>query len=165
MAVQSLTQDRLKELLHYDPGTGVFVWRVNRTWSVRAGDVAGKKHHSGYWNLFVDGKWLMAHRAAWLYSYGTWPTADIDHINRIRDDNRLCNLREANRAENCQNQPVRRNNRSGVTGVLWHKAANKWVAQISINRKLKHLGVFDTKDEAIAARKAAELANYPYKAA
>jgi len=164
MAVQSVTQDRLKELLDYSPDTGVFVWKVDRK-AVKAGDVAGKRHHSGYWNLFVDGKWLMAHRAAWLYVHGVWPDGDIDHINRIRDDNRLCNLRTANRAENCQNQPTRRNNRSGVTGVLWHKAAKKWVAQISIDRKLRHLGVFDTKELAVEARKAAELAHYPFKVA
>ena len=164
MAVQSLTQDRLKELLNYNPDTGVFVWKVDRK-AVKAGDVAGKRHHSGYWNLFVDGKWLMAHRAAWLYVHGVWPDGDIDHINRIRDDNRLCNLRTANRAENCQNQPTSRNNRSGVTGVLWHKAAKKWVAQINIDRKLRHLGVFETKELAVEARKAAELAHYPFKAA
>lgn len=164
MAVQSVTQDRLKELLDYNPDTGVFVWKVDRK-AVKAGDVAGKRHHSGYWNLFVDGRWLMAHRAAWLYVHGVWPDGDIDHINRIRDDNRLCNLRTANRAENCQNQPTRRNNRSGVTGVLWHKAAKKWVAQINIDRKLRHLGVFDTKELAVEARKAAELAHYPFKVA
>jgi hypothetical protein len=69
MATQSLTQDRLKELLDYSLDTGVFVWKVDRK-AVKAGDVAGKRHHSGYWNLFVDGRWLMAHRAAWLYVHG-----------------------------------------------------------------------------------------------
>ena len=165
MATHSLTQDRLKQLLHYDPDTGVFVWRVNRTWSVRAGNVAGKKHHSGYWNLFVDGKWLMAHRAAWLYSYGTWPAADIDHINRIRDDNRLCNLREANRSENCQNQPIRKSNTSGITGVSWHKGSNAWVATISVDKKLRHLGTFRNIEDAVNARRQAETVYYPFKAA
>lgn len=156
MATASLTQERLMSLVSYDAETGVIAWRRN-------GRRAGWQHHLGYRNVRVDGATYAEHRLAWFYVHGQWPAADIDHINRVRDDNRLANLRPATRSENCQNQPVRSTNRSGVTGVYYHSCARKWVALISVDKKQRHLGVFDTAEQAAAARKFAEQQYYAYR--
>lgn len=161
MATKILTQARLKELLSYDPDTGVFTHHISRA-GVTKGSIAGTTHHLGYRAICIAGKGYAEHRLAWLYTYGIWPEADLDHINRIRHDNRLCNLREATRAQNCQNQPIRRSNKSGVTGVYLHGITGKWAASINIARKQKHLGLFDALEDAIAARKQAELQHYEY---
>ena len=158
MATASLTQERLMSLVSYDAETGVIAWRRN-------GRRAGWRHYGGYRNVRVDGVTYSEHRLAWLYVHGQWPAADIDHINRVRDDNRLANLRPATRSENCQNQPVRSTNRSGVTGVYYHSCARKWVASINIDKKQRHLGVFDTAEHAAAARKSAEQQYYAYRPA
>lgn len=149
-----ITHDRLKSLLTYDPGTGVFM---------RTGKRSGCAHHTGYRYVGIDGKRIIEHRLAWFYVYGVWPTADLDHINRNRADNRIANLREADRATNCQNQPIRRSNRSGVTGVYFHKVSGKWAASINVNKRQIHLGVYNTMEEAAAVRKEAELTYYPYR--
>lgn len=156
MATASLTQERLMSLVSYDAETGVITWRRN-------GRRAGWRHYGGYRNVRVDGVTYAEHRLAWFYVHGQWPAADIDHINRVRDDNRLANLRPATRSENCQNQPVRSTNCSGVTGVYYHRCARKWVASISIDKKQRHLGVFDTAEQAAAARKSAEQQYYAYR--
>lgn len=156
MATSSLTQARLKELLRYDPETGVMTW-------LRSGKRAGTKHRLGYRNVVVDGKGYAEHRLAWLLVHGQWPEHDLDHINRVRDDNRLRNLRPATRSENCQNQPVRKSNKSGTTGVYLHGLSGKWAASINIAKKQRHLGLFDSVDQAIAARKAAEARHYAFK--
>lgn len=156
MATQILTQEKLRQLLDYDADTGVLTWR-------RTGKRAGTQHRLGYRNIMMAGRTYAEHRVAWCWTHGRWPTHDLDHINRVRHDNRLCNLRETTRAENCQNQPVRKTNRSGVTGVYYHTVASKWVATINIAKKQVHLGVFDTVDAAIAARRAAEAQHYAFK--
>ena len=154
-----LTQSRLKELLHYNPYTGIF------NWIKRKGNVAGYSD-KGYIRIRVQDKLYAAHRLAWLYTHKTFPTNEIDHINRIKDDNRLINLREATRLQNNTNVGARANNTSGMKGVCLHKPSGKWVAGISIKGKSKHLGYFTTKQEAHAAYcKAAdehhkEFANY-----
>ena len=144
-----LTQERLKELLDYDPDTGVFVWRVSRG-SVKAESVAGCTHHEGYVHISIDGRKRLAHRLAWLYVHGCWPTNQIDHINRVRDDNRLCNLREVTNQKNHWNRGKQKNNSSGLIGVFWDKKAKKWRAYINVCGKQKHLGLFDTQEEANA---------------
>lgn len=160
--MKHLTQEHLKTLLEYDPDTGQFVWLTDRPGGrVKAGDVAGTTHYSGYRYVTVSGITVTEHRLAWFYVYGRWPSGDIDHINRLRGDNRLCNLRETTRAENCQNQPLRKSNKSGVTGVYYHKMSAKWAASISINKKQIHLGVYDTMEEAVKVRRAAETEHYP----
>lgn len=158
MATQILTQARLKELLHYDPDTGVMTWQ-------RTKKRAGTQHRLGYRNVMVAGRTYAEHRLAWCWVYGRWPSHDLDHINRVRNDNRLCNLRETTRAENCQNQPVRKSNQSGVTGVYYHKVSGKWAASINVAKKQVHLGVFDTVDAAVAARRVAETQHYKFKVA
>lgn len=145
-----LTQSRLKELLHYDPNTGTFVWRSARQ-GVRVGGVAGCINGNGYQLICVDYRLYMSHRLAWLYVYGAWPEHEIDHINGIRDDNRIANLREATRAENAQNRAKQSNNTSGLIGVHWDSTKRKWISQIKIDGATKHLGVFDTPESAHAA--------------
>ncbi len=150
-----LTQARLKELLNYDPETGLFVWRVTRR--VRAGTIAGSKHPTQHYiSIKIDGVLHKAHRLAWLYSYGVWPPNDIDHINRVRTDNRLINIRLATRAENCQNRRMRSDNSSGITGISWRKRDKKWDVRIGLGNKSKHLGCFDELSDAITARQEAE---------
>lgn len=161
MAQQTISQARLKALLNYDPDTGVFTWKVNRRPTIRIGDIAGCERR-GYWVLKVDQHVYFSHRLAWLYVHGVWPTGDIDHINRIRDDNRLSNLRECSRAENCQNTTARKSNTSGHKGVSWVAQRQKWVAQIVINGKNVNLGRYSSIEDAIAARRAAEQAHYTH---
>jgi hypothetical protein len=147
-----ITQARLKELLNYDPETGLFVWRVTRR--VKAGTIAGSKHPTQHYiAIKIDGVLYKAHRLAWLYEYGIWPPNEIDHINRVRTDNRLENIRLATKAENAQNRKTRTDNSSGMTGVSWHKRDKKWRVYIG---KGKYLGYFDALEDAIAARKEAE---------
>lgn len=151
-----ITQERLKELLDYDPGTGVFTWRIDRTGTAKAGSVAGSLDADGYPQIKVDNRLYKAHRLAWLYIYGELPPHQIDHINRVRTDNRICNLRTATNAENLQNQRKRRNNTSGVIGVSWRKGLSKWQARIMFNGRCIHLGYYKTIEEAAAARAAAK---------
>lgn len=111
----------------------------------------------------LDGRLYLAHRLAWFYVHGVWPSQQIDHINRCRTDNRLVNLREATSSENCQNRPLQRNSTSGHTGVTWNATLLKWHARISLGGKRRHIGWYHTKEEAIKARKAAEASLHPYR--
>jgi hypothetical protein len=153
MARKILTQERLKELLNYDPATGVFTWLkpVNRYSMVKPGDRAGCLHKRGYIHIKVDGDCYKAHRLAWLYVHGRWPEPSIDHINRDKADNRLVNLRETDQLGNMQNKGAYRSNTSGYTGVSWNKQRNKWSAQIQFDGKLRGLGFFDDPAEAAVA--------------
>lgn len=151
-----LTQEQIKKILHYDPNTGVFIWRAKPCKNMRVGSVAGTKRSNGYAQIRIEGKDHKAHRLAWLYMHGEFPPNDIDHINRVKTDNRICNLRPATRAENLQNKSMHSNNTSGHTGVCWFKKTQKWQAKITINKKKIHLGYFTDISEAIASRKAAE---------
>lgn len=161
MTINTLTQERLKTLLHYDPDTGIFSWLVNRRPNIRAGYTAGCTRQ-GYAIIKIEQRIYFSHRLAWLYVHGRWPAGDIDHINRARHDNRLCNLRECSRSENCQNTVRRSRNSSGHKGVSWATTRNKWVAQIAINGKNVNLGRYVLLDDAIAARRAAEEKYYTH---
>lgn len=150
-----LTQEMLKNNLHYDPATGIFTRLTSCSNRVKVGDVAGSLRRDGYTCITVNKKSYQTHRLAWLYVYGELPTDDIDHINQIKNDNRISNLRYVSHAENLKNASRRNDNTSGFTGVCWDKAICKWRAQIRINRKLVHLGMFNDKFEAICARMSA----------
>lgn len=149
-----LTQARLKEVLKYDRKTGVFTWRVQRGNAIPPGTVAGWVTQYGYRWVEVDGKGYMASRLAWLYVKGRWPSAMVDHKNRVRDDNRWCNLREVTRKQNMENRTV--TNPTGCTGVYWEKACRRWRARIRHNGVLMCLGLHDEKEAAVQARRAAE---------
>ena len=140
-----ITQERLKELVSYNPDTGVFTWNKNIKGGAQAGCKAGSVFKSGYVYLGLDGKSYTAHRLVWLYVSGTIPML-IDHINRDKADNRLCNLRVSSHSENGHNSNIRCNNTSGYTGVS--KAGEKWNAYITVNRKRFNLGYFATPEAA-----------------
>ena len=153
----TLTQARLKEVLDYNPETGVFRWRitVNRN-KAHAGTVAGWIRSNGYLMISIDKKEYRAHRLAWLYIYGKWPENQIDHENQIRSCNAIKNLRDVTNAINCKNQRITKRNTSGITGVCWDKSRNKWLASIVVNYKQINLGRFEKIKDATRARKAAE---------
>lgn len=149
---KELTQRRLKELLHYDPNTGIFTWRRRRGCRA-AGSRAGADHHSGYWRIRVDDRLYNAHRLAWFYVLGKWPAEQIDHVNGMRSDNRFDNLRSASHAQNCANSAIRSDSKSRVKGVT--RLANGWIARIFISGKRIHLGRFPTSEAAHQAYAAA----------
>lgn len=148
---KELTQEYLRELMRYDPDTGIFTRLVSRSSTAMKGRVAGTKNSRGYLQISIDRKLYSAHRLAWFYVYGVWPSCEIDHINRCKSDNRILNLREATGSENQQNRLKSKNNTSGYKGVFWHKTKQKWYAAILVNSKAIHLGVFKTTEEAYAA--------------
>lgn len=151
-----INQERLKELLHYDPETGMFIWCVKPSRRVKSGAAAGGIDSKRYRVIRIDGVYYKAHRLAWLYVHGRFPIRDIDHINGVRDDNRIANLREATRAENGQNRKKNINNTSGFHGVSWDSANRKWRASIQVNSRPKRLGLFDAPESAHAAYLAAK---------
>jgi hypothetical protein len=142
----SLTAERLREVLHYEPETGVFTWRLRRGCRAK-GSIAGATHHSGYWRIRVDEVLYNAHRLAWLYMTGEWPAEELDHINRDNADNRWANLREATRSQNGAN--TIRPNPSGFRGVK--KIRGRWRATIMVQKRGIFLGYYSTPEEAHAA--------------
>lgn len=152
-----LTQKRLKELLHYDPDTGIFTWKVRPANCLQIGDVAGGTDFYGYCRIRVLGKICKAHRLAFLYMEGYMPENCVDHINRIRNDNRWCNLREVSRSCNAKNREFCPSDTTGVVGVRFYKTMGKWGARIHVNRSRVYLGCFETKTDAAKARWEAEV--------
>lgn len=150
-----LTQSELQLLVIYDPSTGRFINKVERNPRALKGATAGYTNTIGYTVIQINGRKLHAHRLAWLYMTGEWPDCQIDHINRIRSDNRFANLRQATILQNSHNTKDRVNNTSGHRGVTWSKHSCKWQAQISIMGKNTYLGLFDSIDEAVAVRQQA----------
>jgi len=143
-----LTQDRLQELLMYNPETGEFVWRKRASNRVRVGDRAGRVDANGYRGIRIDGTLHYAHRLAQLYMTGVWPVCQVDHDNRVRDDNRWNNLKAVTRAENQQNLGLAPTNTSGYRGVSYHRAARKWTAERWVAGVKHYLGLFDTAEAA-----------------
>jgi len=155
----TLTMERLRDLLDYNPDTGIFTWRVRRGSSV-AGTEAGCVVKYGpnlcYKQVQVDKSLQLAHRLAWFYVFGEWPEF-IDHANGNGLDNRIANLRPATKQLNSANRGLPANNTSGYKGVVWFKRKQKWMARIKVNGKGIHLGYFTDKEEAaLAYIKAAE---------
>jgi len=164
MATTSLTQDRLKSLLTYDPDTGEFRWRVSKSNRAPVGGLAGCSDKYGYVVIRVDGVLHKAHRLAWLYCHGMFPDKNLDHINQTPSDNRISNLRAVDQHENNQNRRIQKNSLSGITGVSWHKTHKLWQARIYTREGCRNLGWFKTKEDAAHARAQAERDLYPFKA-
>lgn len=154
-----ITADRVRELFHYDPETGVLTWKVDRHSNRVAGKPVSYINAYGYVQAKVDGRLRRVHRLAWLYVYGEWPNGEVDHINGVRNDNRISNLRLASRSQNGRNAKIGRKNKSGFKGVSWDCQHRKWNARVRLNGKSKNLGVFENKEDAAAAyrRAAAEI--------
>lgn len=163
-ARRDFTREDLLERVEYCPDSGVFRWkrRVMCFGGGRMpGDIAGTAK-DGYVQITLFGRQYRAHHLAWLVMTGEWPPTklDIDHINQDRSDNRWSNLRLASRGQNNLNtKSARSDNVTGHRGV--HPTRGRWFARITVDKKIVHLGVFDTKEEAIEARKSAEKKYYP----
>ena len=146
-----LTQQFLKENFHYNSETGIFT-RIKKTSNnSKINKPLICKAKAGYIVFFVEKKLRLAHRMAWLYVYGKLPDKNIDHINGIRNDNRISNLRLANQSQNTANSYLSKSNTSGYKGVVWRKELNKWEAQIGVNYKCIKLGKFDLIEDAAKA--------------
>jgi hypothetical protein len=148
---KELTAERLREVLHYDPETGVFLWRAALSSKTVPGTRAGQLKPSGYRYIGLFGGRYPEHRLAYLYTEGNWPDDEVDHLNLVKDDNRYKNLRPCSHAENHQNRGLSRANQSGIVGVGWHKLRGRWRSCITVGGKQCHLGLFDSPDEAHAA--------------
>ena len=151
---QMLTQAELQSQLHYNHETGIFTRLIVHSNRLKVGDIAGSKQRTGYLLIGINKKRYLSHRLAWLYVHGEFPLKDTDHINGVRDDNRIVNLREATRSENNFNVGVRKNNTSGFKGVCFNKEMNKWRANAGLNGKKLHLGLFSTPELASQAYQA-----------
>ena len=154
--MSELTQEALKSLLRYNPETGVFVWLVDRRGGARVGDIAGTIGDRGYITIYVNRARYRAHRLAWFYHYGVFPT-QLDHINRDRADNRIANLREVTSSQNAKNRGLNKKNKTGVNGVRFCPVRKKYRADIRVNYKTIYLGLFVKIEDAKAARAKADI--------
>lgn len=152
----NLGREILRE--RFDYSDGALVWRQSPRpgWK---GRIAGTQTPRGYIRVFLDGKYVLAHRIVWAWHHDEWPL-EIDHKNGDTSDNRIDNLRPATHSQNTQNASVRKDNSSGVKGVTWHKATNKWMASLQVNKRRVHLGVHEEKEQAIAAVHSARAAHH-----
>lgn len=156
--MSKLNQEKLKSILDYSPDSGLFRWKMNIGSRAKQGAIAGNMNDvTGYCMITIDKKPLLAHRLAFLYMTGSFPLLDVDHISGERSDNSWLNLRDVSKVENHRNRRMHKSNTSGVTGVRWMKLPQKWVAEIRYDYKLRHLGLFSDKFDAICARKKAEV--------
>jgi hypothetical protein len=152
----ALSQSRLKALLHYDPATGVFTWRVNRRGPARAGMRAGTiKKKRNHRQICIDQILYMAAPLAVLYMTGRWPKRLVDHANGIADDDRWSNIREANHSQNGANSRLKKRKYPTPKGVSWDKARQQYIARIKVNYRSIHLGRFDRIKDAHHAYTAA----------
>lgn len=156
---RSLTQDRLKELLHYDPKTGWFTWKVHSA-TYAVGDRAGGLHGKGYRQIGIDYNKYLEHALAFLYMTGKWPEHTVDHKNRIKHDNHWDNLVDATRSEQGHNMPSSRRSKSGYPGVYKH--GNKFRSRMDVNKTTLDFGRYGTIAEARVARLLAEIQYFGY---
>ena len=155
-----IDQETVKKIFHYDAESGMLLWRNGNGRNVKPWQQANSLNGSGYYAVKIQNKSYRVHRLIWLYVNGKFPDGDIDHKNRIRNDNRLCNLRDVSRSDNCQNISLPSHNKSGHLGVSWIKSHNCWNVYIKVNKKNKWLGYYKNLDDAVAARKAGEKQYY-----
>lgn len=169
------TPEELRKLLRYEPDTGKLFWRARSVALFSSTGRRSANHACALWNSRFAGKEAFtaddgggyksggifcrlhrAHRVIWALHHDEWPTHEIDHINGVKDDNRIVNLRDVSHIENSRNTRRSSNNTSGHMGVGWNKARGKWEARIKVGRQI-YLGLFDVFEDAVAARKAAEI--------
>jgi len=174
-----ITAELVRQLLDYDPDTGIFRWRARPSfmfssgrspagaaalWNWKhAGKIAGSISKSGYIKIHISPAMLLAHRVAWLYVHGTWPSDQLDHINGDPSDNRIVNLREATQAQNNQNARKPKGGTSKYIGVSFMKHNRKWRAAISIDGKPHYLGIFDSEIEAHAVYLEAKAKHHKFQ--
>jgi hypothetical protein len=145
-----LTAERLREVLDYERETGLFRWRIYRSRGARAGDLAGSLKRHGYVLITIDGVSYYAHRLVWFHEHGRWPSGMIDHLDGVRSNNRIGNMRDTTQYVNQQNRATEtRCNGSGFIGAFRH--GRRWMSKIMANGVLHKLGTFDTPEQAHAA--------------
>jgi hypothetical protein len=143
-----ITQEELKQLLHYEPETGMFTWLKDRSDKVKAGHSAGcKADKLGYKRICIDYKIYPSHRLAFLYMTGEWPQHMVDHIDGNPANNKWSNLRQADAHQNARNKSIQSNNKSGHVGIWKPNGRNHWVVQV----RGKHVASCATMEEAKAA--------------
>jgi len=156
-----ITQNELKEVLNYDPETGVFTWLTSPGNRVAIGGAAGSACKvtcgKSYQRIMYKNIPYYAHRLAWLYVYGSFPEKDIDHIDGNGLNNKIDNLRAVTHQENGRNRRQSSANTSGCTGVTFYKRDKKWYSHICINGKMINLGFYIDWSDAVCARKSAEI--------
>lgn len=144
----NITQEYLKEIIDYDPETGVFTWKKPRP-RIQVGNRAGYPHHKGHWEMEIDGKAYRLHQLAWLYIHGTPIPAIIDHRDGVKSRNAIANLRAADNGQNRANSKANKNSSLGVKGVTKNiRGKLPYRAQITVNGITKNLGTFATIPEA-----------------
>lgn len=162
--------EELRKLIHHEPDTGKLFWKHRDVsmfshtqmpfhyyylWNKKYANKEIGPNTRGYIRISLFGRKYQAHRVIWALHYGEWPKDQIDHINGVKSDNSIVNLRVVTDAENRKNMPLRSDNKSGVSGVRHRK--NCWITEIVVNRKNIHIGCFENFEDAVAARKAAEI--------
>lgn len=158
LTIKDLSQKRLKELLFYDPKTGVWIWKKDRKYGqIKKGSVAGGVYPNGYRYIGIDSKVYKANRLAFLYMLGYFPEHESEHKNRIKHDDRWENLREATHQCNMRNVGIKKVNTSGVVGISFNKRDKNWVSRIMISGKTIELGHHPNKLDAVKARWNAEI--------
>jgi hypothetical protein len=157
MSDNKLAQKELKRILNYCPETGIFIWKIQANKNgAHIGDEAGWINQ-GHRYISISKRTYPAHRLAFLYMLGFLPPKHVDHINHIRNDNRWSNLRLASRTDNNRNQSLMPSNKTGIAGVSWFLAANKWRVYMNLEDRQIHLGLFDDFFEACCTRLSANL--------
>ena len=144
-----MTADRLRAVLNYNPLTGDFTRLTRAARRTKIGEVAGSVNNEGYRHIAIDGRSYKAHRLAWLYMIGGWPTDMIDHIDADRDNNRFANLREASRSQNLANSKPNRRGKTLPKGIVFD--GSRWRARIQRDKKSHFVGSFKTEAAAVAA--------------
>lgn len=142
-----ISHKELLQVVKYDPVKGLFAW-VKQRRGRKSSLGIGSLDSGGYLRIAICGKRYSAHRLAWFYVHAKWPTEEIDHVNRERNDNRIMNLRQATVFQNRQNRPMMPRNTSGIKGVKFIPITGKWGATIDANLKKQWLGTFATCEQA-----------------
>lgn len=152
----------LREHISYDPVSGRLVCEKDFGRKHKAGDTVGTISGTGYVGFYFGGRYVLGHRAAWALYTGDWPLEEVDHKDGNRSNNALANLRQASHAENMQNRPVQKNNKSGIPGVR-QSSSGRWCAEIESGGKRIWVGRFSTRDEAANACAAARKRHHAFQ--
>lgn len=147
-----LNQSILKEYLEYDADSGHFYNKVSRSSNSKIGDIAGSTNKLGYVVINLLGKRYLAHRLAWLYVYGCWPDNEIDHIDRVKSNNSIYNLRDVSRSINGRNTPVRSHSQIGHKNIKYDKRDRMFSVCLTINGSQRSFGRFNNLTDALYKR-------------
>lgn len=150
----TLTVEEVREMFSYDPADGVLRWRLDRSPKARAGAPVGCIHRSGYLVTLIRRKNYQVHRLIWAFVYGCWPPEHVDHVNGVRSDNRLQNIRACSPSENGRNKGRQVNNTTGFKGVSFCSREGRYQTTCRVNGRKKWIGYFDTPEEASIAYEA-----------